>query len=543
MFPLVLSGALLSVVVSVLFTALPGPVAGQSAPIFAPKTAIASTRLAGLDAYVERAMAAWEVPGLALAIVKDGVVIHARGYGVTALGGTEPVTEHTRFAIASTTKAMTVAALALLVDEGKLRWDDPVRIHLPNFEVADPEVSRSLTVRDLLTHRTGAARLDNLWIASPFARAEIVARLRHLPQSEGFRAGYAYNNLMYLTAGELAGTITGRSWDDLLEDRLFSPLGMSRSTTRAAEVERGGDAAHSHTKIEGVVTQIPRRDYDAIGGAGAVWSTAHDMAKWVSMHLSGGRLPDGTPLLSEDRLVEIMTPQIVIPLDSVARRLHPTNHFLTYALGWRVQDLDGLQVIQHSGSINYTRTQATMVPTLGVGIVAMANLSSSNLQLALTHWVLDALAGRTPLDWSQLYLEVQARSESVQARSEAELRSARIADAGPTLALEGYVGRFSDPLFGEIQLRVEPFDSEVQVDPGAQASAWEGASGNASRLVLTYSSEYVADLEPWHQDLFRAHWRRPGAGSTFVRFTVNERGVVTLAQVDGFATFRRASGG
>jgi CubicO group peptidase (beta-lactamase class C family) len=512
---------------------------GAAFVLAAPSPASAQPgALEGLDAWVERAMEAWEVPGFALAVVQGDSVLYARGYGVTRLGGSEAVDEHTIFAIASTTKGFTTAALAALVDDGLLEWDDPVSRHLPGFELADPYVSRELTVRDLLTHRVGAARLDNLWIASPFDRAEILRRARHLPQTEGFRLTYGYNNILYIAAGEVVGAASGMSWDDFLERRFFGPLGMERSTTRAAVVERRGNAAHSHTRIEGEVHAIPRRDYDAIGGAGAVWSSAHDMAQWIRFHLARGEF-EGVQLLDPARFDEMYTPQTVMAIDTASARLHPTNHFAAYALGWRVQDLHGRKVVHHSGSINYTRTHVTMVPAqpgpggtghaggagsagpeAPIGIVAMGNLSTSNLQLAVSHWILDALQGRTPEDWSAAYLELAQRSADASERSAAQLEAARLEGVGPSLPLEGYTGRFEDPLFGEMRISRE-------------------GEGPDAGLVLHYSTEYVADLEPWHQDLFRAVWRRPGAGRTFVHFTLDTRGRVTEAAVDGFADFRR----
>jgi len=491
----------------------------------APATASAQPgALAGLDAWVERAMEAWEVPGFALAVVQGDSVLHARGYGVTRLGGSEAVDEHTIFAIASVTKGFTTAALAALVDDGLLAWDDPVTRHLPGFELADPYVSRELTVRDLLTHRVGAARLDNLWIASPFDRAEILRRARHLPQTEGFRLTYGYNNILYIAAGEVVGATAGMSWDDVLERRFFGPLGMERSTTRAAVVERRGNAAHSHTRIDGEVHAIPRRDYDAIGGAGGAWSSAHDMAQWLRFHLARGEF-GGVQLLDPARFDEMYAPQTVMSIDTASARLHPTNHFAAYALGWRVQDLHGRKVVHHSGSINYTRTHVTMVPAqpgleAPIGIVAMGNLSTSNLQLAVSHWILDALQGRTPEDWSSAYLELAERSAEASERSAAQLEAARLEGVGPSLPLAGYTGRYDDALFGEMRI--------TQKGEGPDAG-----------LVLHYSTEYVADLEPWHQDLFRAVWRRPGAGRTFVHFNLDTRGRVTGAAVDGFADFRR----
>ena len=489
-----------------LFLASPHGVEAQPAP------------LAGLDQAVEAGMEAWQVPGLAVAVVQGDSVLHMQGYGTTRIGGTEPVDAHTNFAIASTSKAFTTAALALLVDEERLGWDDPVSRHLPWFALDDPYVTRELTIRDLITHRAGAARLDNLWIASPFDRQEILERLRHLPQAAGFRDRYGYNNHLYMVAGEVVGELTGSSWDDVLDDRIFGPLGMGRSTTRTAVVEAWGNVAESHVRAGGGVQRVPRRNYDAIGGAGAVWSNVHDLSRWMRMHLNRGTL-EGVRILEEERFEELYAPQTVIPLDSVARRLHPTNHFYAYALGWRVQDLHGRKLVHHSGSINYTRTQITLVPDEGIGIAIMANQSSSNLQLALTHWILDALQDRQPADWSELYLELQARSDERSARSARELEEARLEGVGPSLPPAEYAGRYEDPLFGDVRITNE-----------------EG------RLVLHYSPEYVADLEHWHQDKFRANWRRPGAGRTFVHFHLDTRGRVTAAEVDGFAGFERVGG-
>ena len=493
--------------------------------------------LSGLDEYVEAALLDWGIPGLALAVIQGDSVLYAQGYGATRLGGDEAVDEHTLFAIASTTKAMTVAALAMLVDEGRLGWDDPVSEHLPGFELADPYVSRELTIRDLLTHRVGVARSDNLWIASPFDRAEILLRARHLPQVESFRKDYGYNNILYIAAGEVVEAVTGVSWDHYLEGWIFGPLGMARSTTRAGVVETRENVAHSHTWVDGEVQAIPRRDYDAIGGAGAAWSSASELARWVRLHLGEGSF-EGDTLLSPDRMAEMYTPHTPIAIDSVGARLHPSNHFQAYALGWRVQDLHGRRLVHHSGSINYTRTQITLVPDEGIGVVAMANLSSSNLQLALIHWILDALQDRESHDWSSEYLELFHRSREEGERSDAELAESRLDGVGPSRSPGSYTGVFQDDLFGRVSIEME--------EGGEEWGASESAGGDRSQtdharsgLVLHYSDEYVADLVHWHQDIFRAEWRRPGAGRTFAHFTLDARGRVNEVRVDGFATFSR----
>ena len=474
--------------------------------------------LTGLDAYIEAAMRDWEVPGLAIAVVRNDSVIFARGYGVVELGQPTPVDEHTLFAIASTSKAFTAASLSMLVDEGKLSWDDRVTQHLPGFELADPYVTREITIRDLLTHRVGVARHDNLWIAAPFDRAEILQRARHLPTVAGFRDRYGYNNIMYITAGEVVGQVSEGSWDSFLEERVFGPLGMARSTSRAGVVETRGNVAASHTQVDGQVRAVPRRNYDNIGGAGAIFSSAWDMAQWIRLHLGGGTY-EGRQLLSDSVMAEMHLPHAFIRSDSVTDRMFPDSHFWTYALGWRVHDYRGRKVVNHSGSINYTRTQVSMIPSEGIGVVSMANLSSSNLQLALAFRVLDALMGLEPRDWSAEYLELARRSQDRSAESARALEAARLQGTQPSRELERYTGTFSSPLFGEMRVTRE-----------------------GTGLVLHYSPEYVADLQHWHHDTFRAIWRRPGAGRAFVTFSLDERGRIPFLEVAGFDVFRRTSG-
>ncbi len=486
--------------------------------LFPPVAEAQPAPLTGLDSYIESAMRDWEVPGLAIAVVRNDSVLFARGYGVAELGQPAPVDEHTLFAIASTTKAFTTGLLGMLVDEGKLSWDDRVTMHLPWFELKDPYVTRELTIRDLLTHRVGVARHDNLWIAAPFGRTEILRRARHLPMVDGFREDYGYNNIMYITAGEVVGQVSGGSWDDFLEERIFEPLGMARSTSRAHVVEARGNVAASHTEVDGSVRAVPRRDYDNIGGAGAIFSSAWDMAQWIRLHLGRGEY-DGERVLSDSVLAEMYTSHTVIRSDSVADRLYPDTHFRAYALGWRLQDYQGRKLVNHSGSINYTRTQVSMIPSEGIGVVAMANLSSSNLQLAVTLRVLDALMGLEPRDWSAEYLEIARRREGRSGESARKLEEDRLEGTHPSRELERYVGTFTDELFGEMRVALE-----------------------GEELVLHYSPEYVADLRHWHHDTFRAVWRRPGAGRAFVTFALDERGRIPSVEVEGFGTFQRATG-
>jgi CubicO group peptidase (beta-lactamase class C family) len=472
--------------------------------------------LLGLDAYIRQAMSDWDIPGLAIAIVRDDSVVLARGYGERRAGSGEPVDEHTLFAIASTTKAMTVGALGMLVDEGAIGWDDPVVRHLPHFQLADPHVTRNVTIRDLLTHRTGVARHDNLWIAAPFDRQEIVRRARHLPQAERFRAGYAYNNLMYMVAGEVVAAASGTTWDDFVEARIFAPLGMTRSTTRTAVANASDNVATAHVPgDDGRLLAMDRRDYDALGPAGSVFSSASDMARWVRLQLAGG-VYQGQRLIAESTLAEMHEPQVTLSIAETSRRRFPSQTFYAYGLGWRLHDYHGRKVVQHTGTVNYTRTQVGMIPSEGIGVVVMANLSTSALQTALMYRVFDALLGLPGTDWSADYLDAARRSAATAAQRAAAADAARMTGTRPSLPPHGYAGTYHDPLFGDIRVDLED-----------------------GRLVLRYSPAYVADLEHWHHDTFRAAWRSTGFGHALVTFSLDADGNARSLALQGFTTFRR----
>lgn len=476
----------------------------------------AALPLAGLDEWIREGVRQWEVPGLAVAVVRNDSVVFARGYGVRELGGRDAVDEHTLFAIASTTKALTVAALGMLVDEDRLDWDDDVARHMPRFVLQDPFITRELTVRDLLTHRAGLSRSDNLWIAAPFDRAEILRRARHLPASS-FRAGYGYNNIMFIAAGELVEAVSGVSWDEFLARRLFAPLGMTRSTTRTAEAEARPNVASSHTRSDGSVIVMARRNYDNIGGAGAAWSSAYDMAQWVRLLLNEGEY-EGQRLLRPETVRTMLAPQVIIPTDSVTERMFPASHFHAYGLGWRMQDYHGRKVVHHSGSINFTRTHVAFVPDASIGVVAMANLSSSNLQQAIVYRVIDEALGLPARDWSAEYLELWRRSDEASARRAGEVSGARVMGTTPSLAVPDYAGRYTNVVYGDIL---------IEEDGG--------------RLVLRYAPDYTADLEHWHHDTFSANWRRAGFGRAFVTFALDSRARAASLNLDGFGTFERVS--
>jgi len=346
-----------------------------------------------LDRYIADAVAEWGIPGVAVAIVHDDSVIFARGYGERTVGTGDRVDENTLFAIASTSKAFTVGGLGMLVDEEVLDWDDPVTRWLPDFRLQDPYVTLKVTVRDLLTHRVGVAREDQLWIAGRFDRNEVVRRARFLPQEEPFRAEYGYNNIMYMVAGEVLAAAAGVPWDDFIQTRLFEPLGMTRSTTRIAVAAQRGNVASSHSGTGDGVRAVPHRDYDALGPAGSIFSSARDMAQWIRLHLAGGEY-EGTRLLEAETVDEMHQAQLALPVSASTRRRIPSQNFAAYGLGWRLQDYHGRKVVQHTGNVNQMRTQVGMIPSEGIGVVILTNLSSRGLHTPLMYQVRDRKSKR-----------------------------------------------------------------------------------------------------------------------------------------------------
>ena len=363
--------------------ALPRPAAAQPAP------------LEGLDDYVIAAMEAWNVPGLALAVIADGEVVHARGYGVRDVRTGAPVDENTLFAVGSTSKAFTSAALGLLVDEGRLSWDDRVIDHIPWFAMYDAYATRELTVRDLLTHRSGLARGDAVWSRWPHDRHEIIRRIRFLEPTRSFRGAWQYQNLMFLTAGEVVRVASGQTWDDFVDDRIFTPLGMDRSVTSVTELDRLDNVATPHVAIDKAATPVAHKNIDNVGPAGSIYSSVAQMARWVGLHLAGG-VHAGERLFSDSVMAEMHRPQMLIQADAPENSLHPRDapmNFNAYGLAWWVLDYRGRKVVDHGGGIDGMRAHVAFMPEEGIGMVALSNARPNNLIVALMYRVFDHFLG------------------------------------------------------------------------------------------------------------------------------------------------------
>jgi CubicO group peptidase (beta-lactamase class C family) len=452
----------------------------------------------GLDAYVESALSTWHVPGAALAIVRHDSVIYARGYGVRTAGKPDRVDDQTIFAIGSCTKAFTSAGIAMLVDSGKIRWDDPVTTYLTGFQVADPYVSRELTVRDLLTHRSGLDRAELVWYESAFDRGEIVRRLRHLKQVSGFRAGFGYNNLMYVTAGQVLAAASGTSWDDFIHHRIFEPLAMRASSTSIAALAGATNIASGHRTTHGVVHPVPWYNADNVGPAGSINSNARDMAQWVRFQLSHG---------AKGALEETHTPQTIIPVGH-GSPLYPTTHFMNYGMGWLVYDYRGHVALMHTGGIDGFRAQVALLPDDDFGFVILTNEESTVVYNAIEAWLFDRHLGQPAHDWSADMHKVAAAAEAQQDSADARARRGRVNGTHPSLALDQYAGTYADSAYGS---------ATVTNDNG--------------KLTLT-RGRLVGDLEPWNYDTFRATWRAGVFDTSLVTFELTSAGKVGELRID-----------
>ncbi len=354
-----------------------------------------------LDQYIEQAREQWNVPGLSVAIVKDGELLLMAGYGERELGSGRKVDGKTLFAICSTTKAMTSAAMAMLVDEGKLDWDDPVTDHFPGFQLSDPYITRSVRIRDLFTHNVGLGNADLLWYAWQYEPAEIIDRVADLEMSYPLRGGYTYQNIMYAVAGTVMENVSGQTWADFLQERIFDPLEMNNTFPTLEKSMNYSNRSVAHHRVDGDIVPIPDASADPIAPAGAVWSCAEDMQKWMKFVLDSARV-NGERLISQENYMEWLKPQIIVS----DAGFYPTQrltqpHWKTYALGWFQHDYMGRAVSFHTGSLQGTVAIIGVIPDEGLGVYVFGNLDHAEVRHAIMYKVFDVLGPVDPQrDWS-----------------------------------------------------------------------------------------------------------------------------------------------
>ena len=329
-----------------------------------------------IDSLVERALRAFNVPGIAVGIVKDGKVIHAKGYGISSLNTGKHVDENTLFGIASNSKAFAVASLGMLVDEGKLKWDDKVRDYIPEFELYNPYVTEEFTIRDLLTHRSGlglgAGDLMLFPDSNNFTIKDVIHNMRYLKPVSSFRTKFDYDNNLYVIAGEVVVRVSGMSWDDFVEQRIFTPLGMTHTAAAFDRLKDTSDIIDAHAPVEGKVQVIARSTMKVGHSAGGVNSSIADLSKWVALHLADGKYGDNLDkqLFSHEVHEEMWTPQTIIPVHNPGNY---NTHFASYGFGFGLSDVKGYKEVTHTGGLEGMVTQITMVPELKLGIIVLTN--------------------------------------------------------------------------------------------------------------------------------------------------------------------------
>jgi len=453
--------------------------------------------LDGLDDYVATAMTRWEVPGLAIAVVQDGQVVHARGYGVRRVGAEARVDAETVFSIASCTKAFTAAALAKLVDEGKLQWDDPLARHLPALQLFDADLTSRVTIRQALAHRTGLPTANMLWRSGAFGSDEIVARLRWLPPVAPPGERFLYNNNLYLVVGKIAEQVSGKTWSEFLRTNLLQPLGMTSTAVDSSEVKGRENVAAPHASDTGRVQPIPPECPDVVAPAGAIHANVLDMAQWLKCHLGNG-LCDGRPILSGDRIREMHTAPGRIAAAAPAEPGVPRAPIGNYGLGWFFNDHAGRQVIEHSGTQNGFVSWVAMLPDERLGLVVLANHHRTGLNSALRSWILDAILGRPPRDWSEIVRADYANGyQRLLREARAQFDAQRPAATQPSQPLARYAGRYVSQLYGPILVTVRN-----------------------DRLRLQFGTRFDGELEHWQTDAFRSTFGNPRLDDWLVTFTL-----------------------
>jgi CubicO group peptidase (beta-lactamase class C family) len=463
-----------------------------------------------IDAYVERVRATFKVPGISLAVVKDGRVVVAKGYGVRTIGRDEKVDSRTLFGIASNTKAFTATAIALLVEEGKIEWDAPVVRYLPWFQLSDPYVTRELTIRDLLVHRSGLGlgAGDLLWWpASTYDRKEIARRLRFIPLATSFRSAYAYDNVLYIVAGEVIEAVSGQSWEEFVASRILQKVGMAETTVRHGEAGPGKNFASPHASINDTVRAVQAFSSDNTNPAGGINTNADDMAKWLIVQLDSGRVADGSRLFSPRttrQLWSLVTPMgIGEPAPELAA-VRP--NFNGYALGFRVLDYRGVKLVTHTGGLPGYVSRVCMLPQLKLGIAVLTNQESGAAFESLTNTILDAFLNAPKTDWIASYKRLEARRDSIHAVASQRIRGSADTSSRPPLALDKYAGTYVDPWYGEVAVAMR--DGKLQI-----------------RMLPTPALQ--GELVHWQYDTFVARWSDPELrADAFVTFALLPDGTV-----------------
>ncbi len=413
--------------------------AAQQAQTTAPPT------LDGFDEFVNSVRQQWNVPGLGLGIIQNGKVIFAKGYGFRNVEQKLPVTTRTLFPIGSTSKSFTALALAILHDDGKIDWDTPVRQYLPAFQLQDQVATERLTLRDLLTHRTGLARHDLVWYSSNFTRKQMFERLRYLEMSKDLRSTFQYNNLMFMTAGYLAGEVSGLGWEGLVRKRIFDSLDMKASNFSDADSQKSPDYSLPYAEVKGAVKQIPFKPIEEIGPAGGINSNIDEMLHYAQMLLDKGKYA-GKQIVSEAGVKQVHSPQMVM---GTAPRFAELG-YPAYGMGWVIQSYRGHHYVWHNGGIDGFYTLFCLLPNDNLGLVILSNRLGHPAAEIVAYNVFDRLLGLEPVGWNQRFKDEEAKQKKAEEEQAKKASSTSKLGTHPAHDLKEYAGKYENPGYGTV---------------------------------------------------------------------------------------------
>ncbi len=409
------------------------------------------------DQFVERTMKDWKVPGMAVAVVKDGRVILSKGYGLRDVKNNKAVTDHTLFAIGSATKSFTVATLGSLVGQGKVEWDKPVRDYMPEFRMYDEFATDRMTPRDLVTHRSGLPRHDTMWYNVEMPRGDVVARLRFLEPSKDLRAYFQYNNLMFLTAGYLTEKLTGRTWEQSVKALIFDPLGMTGSNFSVTASQKAPDFAMPYEKDDKeVVHEIPFRVIDTAGPAGSINSSVADMIKYVQMQLGKGKF-EGKQVIATADAEQMQSPQMVINSPII----FPEVGHAQYGMGLFITTYRGHKLVNHGGNIDGFSALVSFLPQDNMGLVVLTNLNGTPYPSILERYLYDHLLGMSEVDWNDRLLKRVAAGKAAEEEAKKKGYTPRVPNTHPSHPLADYAGDYNNPAYGTIHLEPQGEDFKI----------------------------------------------------------------------------------
>ncbi len=516
---------------SVLLLSAPLSLSAQTAAVATEAVTQSDVKLlpdqADFDAFVEQTRKQFDVPGLAVAIVKDGRVVLAKGYGVREMGKPDTVGAQTQFAIASNTKAFTAASLAMLADEGKLSFDDRVIDHLPWFRMNDAYVTREMRIKDLLSHRSGLSlgAGDLLyWPTTTYSTQEVAQRLKDVPLSGGFRERYAYDNILFGVAGLVVEQVSGQSFKSFLQQRFFTPLSMTDTVFNSDDLRPGMDTAVGHAKSDWTrLEPVKVMSWRNVSGAGGIYSSVLDMSKWMIAQLNQGQYGNSDQRLfsakQQQAMWSMLTP-INVGTPSVPELLPTKPNFMGYGMGWQLSDYQGSRMVWHTGGWPGQVSRVTLVPDQNLGIVVLTNAEVGAAFNAVTYKALDLMLGTGNTDWNAAYGKAVAKAQANADESWAKHVAKRNAKLKPSLPLSSYEGTYRDPWYGDVRV----FSERGKL-----------------RLQFGKTPDLIGTLEPWQGDTFIAKWdQRWLNGDAFITFNLDADGQIaqaTMAAVSPLTDF------